>query len=40
MAKVYYDLIQLGLRSVESVPLRWKEDVQNLIDARKTNNAE
>lgn len=37
MAKVYYDLIQLNLRTVESVPLRWRTEVQRLIEA---DNAE
>lgn len=32
MAKIYVDLIQKGLKSIEDVPLRWKEQVQELMD--------
>lgn len=33
MAKIYYDLIKLGLRTIEDVPLRWRAEVQALLDA-------
>jgi len=33
MAKVYYDLIQKGLRTIQDVPLRWRDEVQALLDA-------
>lgn len=33
MAKVYYDLIHAGLRTVEQVPSLWKAQVQTLLDA-------
>lgn len=39
MVKVYYDLIQLGLRTIDSVPPRWRSEVQNLIDNGKQYNA-
>lgn len=32
MAKIYVDLILKGLKSMEDVPLRWKEQVQELMD--------
>lgn len=32
MAKIYVDLIQKGLKFIEDVPLRWKEQVQELMD--------
>ena len=32
MAKIYVDLIQKGLKSIEDVPLRWKEQAQELMD--------
>lgn len=35
MAKIYYDLIKKNLRTLEDVPLRWKNEVQTLL-----NNAE
>ncbi|MCM3291815.1 ASCH domain-containing protein [Paenibacillus sp. MER 180] len=33
MAKIYCDLIKLGLRSIEQVPLTWRDDVQKMIEA-------
>lgn len=33
MAKVYYDLIKLGLRTVESVPMLWRNQVIALLEA-------
>ncbi|WP_260288504.1 CD1375 family protein [Peribacillus aracenensis] len=33
MAKLYYDLINKGLRAIEDVPIRWREDSQALLDA-------
>ena len=33
MAKVYYDLIAKGLKTIDEVPLRWRADVQALFDA-------
>lgn len=33
MVKVYYDLINSGLRTVEQVPLTWRAKVQALLDA-------
>lgn len=32
MAKIYVDLILKGLKSMEDVPLRWKEQVQEIMD--------
>ena len=32
MVKVYYDLIHKGLRQIEDVPLRWRADVQAMLD--------
>ncbi|WP_251626429.1 CD1375 family protein [Metabacillus idriensis] len=31
MVKVYFDLIKKGLRSIEDVPMRWREDVQAML---------
>ncbi len=35
MAKLYWDLIKMNLRTVDQVPLLWREAVQKLIDAEK-----
>lgn len=32
MAKLYWDLIKMNLRTVDQVPLLWREAVQTLID--------
>ncbi len=40
MAKVYYDLIHLELRSIEQVPLLWRAQVQALLDADEKENIE
>lgn len=33
MAKIYYDLIKAQLKTIDDVPARWKEAVQELLDA-------
>lgn len=33
MAKVYYDLIKGGYRTIEQVPMMWRLEVQALLDA-------
>lgn len=33
MAKIYYNLIKRGLKTIEDVPIVWKEQVQALLDA-------
>ena len=33
MAKIYYNLINKGLRTIEDVPMTWREAVQALLDA-------
>lgn len=32
MAKVYYDLIKAGLRTIDQVPLTWRTQVQALLN--------
>jgi hypothetical protein len=32
MAKIYFDLIQLGLWEIDNVPIRWRSDVQAMLD--------
>lgn len=32
MAKLYYDLIKAELRTIEQVPLRWRDEVQAMLD--------
>lgn len=33
MAQIYYNLIKKGLKTIEDVPLRWREEVQAMLDA-------
>jgi len=32
MAKLYYDLIQKGLKTIEDVPVRWRDAVKKLLE--------
>ena len=36
MDKIYYDLINEGLKTISDVPERWKAAVQTLLDADTT----
>lgn len=33
MAQIYYNLIKKGLKTIDDVPLRWREEVQAMLDA-------
>ena len=33
MAKIYYNLINKGLKTIEDVPMVWREAVKVLLDA-------
>lgn len=33
MAQIYYNLIKKGLKTIDDVPLKWREEVQAMIDA-------
>jgi len=39
VAKIYYDLIKAGLRTINDVPNRWRDDVQNMIDVDTQGSA-
>lgn len=32
MAHIYYNLIVKGLKTIDDVPLKWREEVQALLD--------
>ena len=32
MAKIYYEAVKSGKRTIESVPKRWRDQVQALLD--------
>ena len=33
MAQIYYNLIKKGLKTIDDVPLKWRDDVQAMLDA-------
>lgn len=33
MAKLYYELIKKELKTINDVPIRWREEVQAMLDA-------
>ena len=33
MAQIYYNLIKKGLRTIDDVPLKWRDEVQAMLDA-------
>ena len=33
MAQIYYNLIKKGLKTIDDVPLKWREEVQAMIGA-------
>lgn len=33
MAKIYYNAVKSGARTIESVPKRWRDQVQALLEA-------
>ena len=32
MAQIYYNLIKKGLKTIDDVPLKWREDVQAMLE--------
>lgn len=40
MAKVYYNLVKKGLKTIEQVPARLRAEVQALLDADKDKGDE
>jgi hypothetical protein len=33
MAKIYYNLILKGLKTIDDVPAKWREEVESLLNA-------
>lgn len=33
MAQIYYNLIKKGLKTIDDVPLKWRAEVQAILDA-------
>lgn len=36
MAQIYYNLIKKGLKTIDDVPLKWREEVRAMLDAEAT----
>ena len=32
MAQIYYNLIKKGLKTIDDVPLKWREDVRAMLE--------
>ncbi len=32
MAKIYYDLIKAGKKTIDDVPLKWRDEVRKMLD--------
>ena len=32
MAQIYYNLIEKGLKTIDDVPLKWREEVQAMLE--------
>jgi len=40
MAQIYYNLIRKGLRTLDDVPLRWRDEVRALLEAEASANTQ
>lgn len=40
MAKIYYEAVKSGKRTLESVPKRWHDAVASMLEADKKNDQE
>lgn len=38
MAKMYYKLIKSGKKSLEDVPVKWRNEVQKMLEGKNENN--
>lgn len=38
MAKMYYKLIMAGKKQLEDVPMKWRDEVEKMLEAENENN--
>lgn len=38
MAKLYYNLIKAGKKTLDDVPLKWREEVKKMLEAENEDN--
>ena len=38
MAKLYYNLIKASKKTLDDVPLKWREEVKKMLEAKNEDN--
>ena len=38
MAKLYYNLIKAGKKTLDDVPLKWRDEVRKMLEAENEDN--
>lgn len=38
MAKIYYNLIKAGKKTIDDVPLRWRDEVRKMLEGENEDN--
>ena len=38
MAKLYYDLIKAGKKTIDDVPLKWRDEVREMLEGANEDN--
>ena len=38
MAKLYYNLIKAGKKTIDDVPLKWRDEVREMLEGENENN--
>ena len=38
MAKIYYNLIKAGKKTIDDVPLKWREEVRKMLEGENEYN--
>ena len=38
MAKLYYNLIKAGKKTLDDVPLKWREEVRKMLEEEENEN--
>ena len=38
MAKIYYNLIKAGKKTIDDVPLKWRDEVREILEGANENN--
>lgn len=38
MAKLYFNLIKAGKKTIDDVPMKWREEVKKMLEAENEDN--